>query len=76
MHRDDITDPEEYHKTNVKGAENIIQICNEKQIKKIIFTSSVAVYGFAEPGTSEDGAIAPFNEYGPVFVKWCNSTIF
>ena len=34
-----------------------------KGITKIIFTSSVAVYGFAEPGTDENG-ISPFNEYG------------
>ena len=24
----------------------------------------MAVYGFAEPGTDESGAINPFNEYG------------
>jgi NAD dependent epimerase/dehydratase family enzyme len=35
-----------------------------KGINKIIFTSTVAVYGFAEPGTDESGAINPFNEYG------------
>jgi nucleoside-diphosphate-sugar epimerase len=29
-----------------------------------VFTSSVAGYGFAEPGTDEAGAINPFNEYG------------
>ena len=36
----------------------------QKKINKIIFTSTVAVYGFAEPGTDETGAINPFNEYG------------
>jgi nucleoside-diphosphate-sugar epimerase len=30
----------------------------------IIFTSTVAVYGFAKIGTEESGKIAPFNDYG------------
>ena len=31
---------------------------------RIVFTSSVAVYGFAPPDTSEAGDISYFNEYG------------
>ena len=64
VHRDDIHDKTEYKRTNVDGAENIAVVCEEKEIKKIIFTSSVAVYGFAAPGTDENGEIVPFNEYG------------
>lgn len=64
VHRDDVRDKSEYYRTNVDGAENVAQVCSEKGIKKIVFTSSVAVYGFAEPGTDETGAINPFNEYG------------
>jgi GlcNAc-P-P-Und epimerase len=64
VHRDDLRDKAEYTRTNIKGAENIALICQEKGINKIVFTSSVAVYGFAEPGTDESGAINPFNEYG------------
>ena len=64
VHRDDIRDKTEYQRTNVKGAENVASVCDEKGIKKIVFTSTVAVYGFAEPGTDESGAINPFNEYG------------
>lgn len=64
VHRDDIRDKEEYVRTNVIGAENIARICSEKGIRKIVFTSTVAVYGFAEPGTDEAGQVAPFNEYG------------
>ena len=36
----------------------------EKGVVCIVFTSSVAVYGFAPPNTDESGAINPFNEYG------------
>jgi len=64
VHRDDVRDRSEYQQTNVYGAENVAKICSEKGIQKIIFTSSVAVYGFAAPGTDESGDINPFNEYG------------
>ena len=64
VHRDDVRDKSEYWRTNVDGAANVAAVCDEKGIDKIIFTSTVAVYGFAEPGTDESGAIDPFNEYG------------
>ena len=64
VHRDDVRDKSEYQRTNVDGAENIAKVCEEKDIKKIVFTSTVAVYGFAEPGTDEFGEIKPFNDYG------------
>ena len=64
VHRDDVIDANEYYTTNVEGARTLCQVCEEKGINKIVFTSSVAVYGFAPPGTCENGAIDPFNEYG------------
>lgn len=64
VHRDDVQDKMEYTRTNVLGTENVAKICNEKSIQKIVFTSTVAVYGFADPGTGEAGRILPFNEYG------------
>tara|TARA_B110000003_G_scaffold240074_1_gene246478 strand:+ start:91 stop:1080 length:990 start_codon:yes stop_codon:yes gene_type:complete len=64
VHRDDVRDKSEYQRTNVDGAENVALVCEEKGIDKIVFTSTVAVYGFAEPGTDESGTINPFNEYG------------
>lgn len=64
VHRDNVRDKSEYQRTNVDGAENIGVVCVEKDINKIVFTSTVAVYGFAEPGTDEKGKIRPFNEYG------------
>ena len=64
VHRDDVRDKSEYQRTNVDGAENVALVCEEKGISKIVFTSTVAVYGFAEPGTDENGVINPFNEYG------------
>lgn len=64
LHRDNEKNKYDYYATNVIGAENIVAVSNEKNIKKIIFTSTVAVYGFAYPGTDENGEINPFNEYG------------
>ena len=64
VHRDDVSDHNEYYSTNVDGARILCDVCDEKGINKIIFTSSVAVYGFATGKTAENGAINPFNEYG------------
>ena len=64
VHRDDVGDPQVYHSVNVEGAANVAQVAREKGITRIVFASSVAVYGFADPGTDETGAIAPFNDYG------------
>ncbi|MBU3599648.1 NAD-dependent epimerase/dehydratase family protein [Polynucleobacter sp. 30F-ANTBAC] len=63
-HRDDVRPLTLYDEVNVEGAENICTIAREKSVKTIIFTSSVAVYGFAQIGTDELGKIAPFNDYG------------
>lgn len=63
-HRDDVRPLSLYDEVNVCGAENICIVAREKCVKTIIFTSSVAVYGFAPIGTDESGKIAPFNDYG------------
>ncbi len=63
-HRDDIRPISLYDEVNVGGAKNICTVASEKGVKTIIFTSSVAVYGFAPLGTDEAGNIAPFNDYG------------
>ena len=67
-HRDDVTPKSLYDDVNVKGAENVCAVCEQLGIKKIIFTSSVAVYGFAPVGTDETGKINYFNDYGRT--KW------
>ena len=64
VHRDDVEDLDEYYVTNVIGARKLCEACEKKGITKIVFTSSVAVYGFAPPATDESGQFNPFNEYG------------
>lgn len=67
-HRDDVYPTTLYDEVNVEGSRNICRMARNKSIKKIIFTSSVAVYGFAKLGTNELGEINPFNDYGRT--KW------
>ncbi|MBR4320889.1 NAD(P)-dependent oxidoreductase [Treponema sp.] len=63
-HRDDVTPRSLYDDVNVQGNENVLAACTELGIHKVIFTSSVAVYGFAPVGTDETGEINYFNDYG------------
>ncbi len=63
-HRDDVTPRSLYHDVNVEGARNVCDYCRRDGIRQIIFTSSVAVYGFAREETDERGAFNPFNDYG------------
>lgn len=76
-HRDDVRPLSLYDDVNVGGARNICTVAREKNVKTIVFTSTVAVYGFAPIGTDESGKIAPFNDYGrskyeaeQVFKEW------
>ncbi len=63
-HRDDVTPKSLYDLVNVEGSANICNFCRERGISTIVFTSSVAVYGFAPEGTDEAGEINYFNDYG------------
>lgn len=67
-HRDDVQPRSRYDLVNVEGARNLCQVAREKGINKVVFTSSVAVYGFAPADTDEQGLINPFNDYGRT--KW------
>lgn len=76
-HRDDVRPKSLYDEVNVMGSQHVCDLAEAKGINKILFTSSVAVYGFAERGTDESGKINPFNDYGRtkyeaelVYKKW------
>ncbi len=78
-HRDDVRPKSLYDEVNVEGSRNLCQFCSKNGIEKIIFTSSVAVYGFAPFDTDENGAINYFNDYGrtkylaeKVYKEWFN----
>lgn len=63
-HKDNVRPFNLYYDTNVQGAINICEVADKLGIKKIVFTSSVAVYGFTTKETDETGKLEPFNEYG------------
>ena len=76
-HRDDVRPISLYTRNNVEGAEHVCKVATELGIRKIVFTSSVAVYGFPEYAYDENGPKHPFNEYGRtkllaegVYEKW------
>lgn len=63
-HRDDVRPISRYQEVNVDGARHVCEMAERQGIHRIVFTSSVAVYGFAPEGTDESGKIDYFNEYG------------
>ena len=63
-HRDDVWPLSRYDDVNVLGAKNICMAARKYSINKIIFTSSVAIYGFAPTNTDESGDANFFNDYG------------
>ena len=64
VHRDDIKPLSLYDDVNVEGSRKICELARKRNVKKIIFASSVAIYGFAKPNTDESGEINYFNDYG------------
>lgn len=64
VHRDDVRPVALYDQVNVDGTRNLCVAAENLGIERIVFASSVAVYGFAPAGTDETGALAPFNDYG------------
>lgn len=54
----------EYFETNIKGAENVIAFAEKHNIRKILFTSSIAPYGAAEELKTEETLPTPNSPYG------------
>lgn len=63
-HDDDVFPTQRYYDTNVGGARNVCRAAEELGIKRIVFTSTVAVYGLPDHEVDETGEPAPFNDYG------------
>jgi nucleoside-diphosphate-sugar epimerase len=67
-HRDDVSPVSLYYDVNVTGTRNVLEEMRDKGMNKIIFTSSVAVYGLNKPNPDEHYPVDPFNHYGKS--KW------
>ncbi len=68
QHRDDVTPVSLYYDTNVGGMEKTLRAMEKNGVKRIVFFSSVAVYGINKHNPDEDGEKTPFNHYGKS--KW------
>ncbi|MES2284313.1 MAG: NAD-dependent epimerase/dehydratase family protein [Bacteroidota bacterium] len=67
-HRDDVFPISLYYDVNVQGTQNVLDAMDENEIKVIIFTSSVAIYGLDKINPNENHPADPFNHYGKS--KW------
>ena len=67
-HRDDVTPTSLYYDVNVGGMRNVLEAMQVNGIKRIVFTSSVAIYGLNKHNPSETHPADPFNHYGKS--KW------
>lgn len=71
----------EYYDTNVRGAIETINFARRRNIKQLIFTSSISVYGASENQKDEKSAPDPNSAYGwskllseGVFKSWHDAT--
>ena len=68
QHRDDVTPTSLYYDTNVGGMQTTLKAMEKNGCKRIIFFSSVAVYGLNKVNPDEEHPKDPFNHYGKS--KW------
>ncbi|MDE6009460.1 MAG: NAD-dependent epimerase/dehydratase family protein [Muribaculaceae bacterium] len=68
QHRDDVTPISLYYDTNVGGMEVTLRAMEKNGVKRIVFFSSVAVYGLNKKDPDENHPADPFNDYGKS--KW------
>jgi UDP-glucose 4-epimerase len=66
-----------YDDVNVQGARNVCIAAEKLRITEIIFTSTVAIYGFSEQELDEEAENNYINDYGrtkyeaeQVYLKW------
>jgi nucleoside-diphosphate-sugar epimerase len=63
-HGDNVTPTSLYYDVNVEGARNVTEAMDTCGVKKIIFTSSMALYGINPVNPDEAQPANPFNHYG------------
>ncbi len=54
----------EYYETNVLGAVEITKLARRANVREIVFTSSISVYGPGEDTKSESSPLTPASPYG------------
>lgn len=64
QHRDDVSPISLYYDTNVEGMKNTLHAMEKNGVKRLVFFSSVAVYGLNKKNPNEEYEKDPFNHYG------------
>lgn len=60
-----VSDPQQYYENNVVGTLNLLQVMQEHDVGRIVFSSSAAVYGNPQQvPIPEDHLKSPINPYG------------
>lgn len=67
-HKDDISPVSLYYDVNVEGMRNTLEAMASNGVKRLVFLSSVAVYGLNKENPNEEYSKDPFNHYGKS--KW------
>ena len=63
-HRDDVRPTSRYEEVNVGGARHVCAVANRNDVRLIVFSSSVAVYGDAMETADERAPPEPASPYG------------
>ena len=63
-HRDDVTPISLYYDVNVHGSAILAAACTAHGVTRLVFTSSVAIYGLNKGEPTEETRPEPFNDYG------------
>ena len=64
LHGDEVRPVARYQEVNVDGARNVCDAARRRGVRRIVFSSTVAVYEPAPPGTDETGPCSPGGPYG------------
>lgn len=60
-----VADPLRYYGNNTCATRNLLECCRDACVKRIVFSSTAAVYGIPPDGAArEDTPLAPINPYG------------
>ena len=62
-----VRDPEQMYRSNVEGTRAILEAARENQVRRVVYTSSVATMGFQSNGhlADEDSPVSLANMIGP-----------
>jgi len=60
-----VTNPVKYYRNNTRNTLDLLVLCVERGVRRFIFSSTAAVYGYPEGGVaSEESPTIPINPYG------------